>query len=94
MSSRALLARCFELGVELEVADGELLVRGRRAAVKHVMPEIRKHKPAMIQLVSKLAEYRQELFEERAAIMEFDGGLSRSEAERLAHRQSTGDLPS
>jgi hypothetical protein len=27
-----------------------------------------------------------EAFEERAAIMEFDGGLSRAEAERLAHQ--------
>jgi|JI6StandDraft_1071083.scaffolds.fasta_scaffold20767_5 hypothetical protein len=29
-------------------------------------------------------EYWQEMFEERAAIMEYDGGLPRSEAERLA----------
>ena len=29
-------------------------------------------------------EYWQEMYEERAAIMEYDGGLSRDEAERLA----------
>lgn len=29
-------------------------------------------------------EYWQEMFEERAAIMEYDGGLPRDEAERLA----------
>jgi hypothetical protein len=33
---------------------------------------------------AKLTEEQQYLFEERAAIMEFDGGLSRKEAERLA----------
>jgi hypothetical protein len=29
-------------------------------------------------------EFAHEMFEERAAIMEFDGGMSRAEAERLA----------
>jgi hypothetical protein len=33
---------------------------------------------------SRLLEYVQEAFEERVAIMEFDGGLSRDEAEREA----------
>lgn len=33
-----------------------------------------------------------EAFEERAAIMEFDGGLSRQEAERLAYEIVYGKL--
>jgi len=33
---------------------------------------------------SSLNEEQQEIFEERAAIMEYDGGLSRQEAEREA----------
>lgn len=33
---------------------------------------------------AKLTDEQQYLFEERAAIMEYDGGLSRNEAERLA----------
>lgn len=33
---------------------------------------------------SQLTEEQQYLFEERAAIMEYDGGLSREKAERLA----------
>ncbi len=32
-------------------------------------------------------EYWQEMYEERAAIMEYDGGLLRDEAERLAKQQ-------
>ena len=32
-------------------------------------------------------EYWQEMYEERAAIMEFDGGVARAEAERLAKEQ-------
>ncbi|MBN2645043.1 MAG: hypothetical protein JXR59_06175 [Desulfuromonadaceae bacterium] len=38
------------------------------------------------------ADTRRELFEERAAIMEFDGGLSRAEAERRA-AECTGYQP-
>lgn len=33
------------------------------------------------------AEYWQEMFEERAAIMEFDGGVPRAEAERMAQME-------
>ena len=40
---------------------------------------------------------RIEAFEERAAIMEFDGGLSRQEAERLAfefvYKKHSGKMP-
>ncbi|MGH2341831.1 hypothetical protein ACRC7T_10125 [Segnochrobactraceae bacterium EtOH-i3] len=32
-------------------------------------------------------------FEERAAILEFDGGLSRTEAEERAHREIAAGLP-
>ena len=35
-----------------------------------------------------------EAFEERAGIMEFDGGLPRAEAERLALQDVLGNLPS
>jgi hypothetical protein len=38
-----------------------------------------------------LPEDLQELYEERAGIMEFDGGLSRDEAERQALALVTGD---
>ena len=68
-------------GVQLRVKEGRLCVR----------PSVR-DRPALMALVkSHAAELRQLLgeaergaFEERAAIMEFDGGLIREEAERLA----------
>lgn len=37
-----------------------------------------------------MTDTEQELFEERAAIMEFDGGMSREEAERKALRLCSG----
>lgn len=38
------------------------------------------------------SEEQQELFNERAGIREFDGGLQRDEAERLAHEDVRKDL--
>jgi hypothetical protein len=57
-------------------AEGErLIVRGpkRLAALAQ---QLLSHKAAILEIL--------ELFEERAAIMEYDGGLPRAEAERLA----------
>ena len=34
--------------------------------------------------IEKLSEEAQEIYKERAAIMEFDGGLSRNRAEKMA----------
>lgn len=39
----------------------------------------------ILQIVSAWPDNIREEFEERAAIMEYDGGLSRQEAERLAY---------
>lgn len=38
----------------------------------------------------QMTEYEQELFEERAAIMEYDGGMTREEAEREAYKDIMG----
>ncbi len=40
--------------------------------------------------VSYLDQVRREIYEERAAIMEFDGGLSREDAEYLAMQDVVG----
>jgi len=42
--------------------------------------------------VSYLDQVRREIYEERAAIMEFDGGLPRAEAEKLALQDVLGNL--
>ena len=41
--------------------------------------------------LEKLSEDKQENFHERAGIMEFDGGLTRREAERAAWKIVVGD---
>lgn len=52
----------------------------------HGKPSIHAAVPAVPHVPAKkyMNEIDREAFEERAAIMEFDGGLSRAEAERLA----------
>lgn len=50
---------------------------------------IKEYKPALVAYLkcntfNGLGEIASELFQERSAIMEFDGGLQRTEAERLA----------
>lgn len=39
----------------------------------------------LARLIEELTEDERERFEERAAIMEFDGGMSREDAERSAY---------
>jgi hypothetical protein len=69
-------------GVRLSVSSsGELKAKGNPETLKMFLPVIRESKSA---LIAELLEARREAFEERAAIMEYDGGLPREEAERLA----------
>jgi len=39
--------------------------------------------------LSELADYEKEYFEERASILEYDGGFSKQESERLALAEVT-----
>lgn len=78
MTALALLQQLHDLGVALESSpDGTLHCRAPRGILT----------PA---LVERMREYKLELhglveaYEERAAIMEYCGGVSRTEAERLA----------
>jgi hypothetical protein len=73
-------------GVTLALSpSGDLKVGGRPSAVQRWLPDIRAHKPDIVAcLQSEFAKLQEEAFEERAAIMEFDGGLPREEAERAA----------
>lgn len=53
----------------------------------------RYHERMYNQLAAEVLEAVRELFEERAAIMEYDGGLPRAEAERLAWLDVGGGWP-
>jgi len=76
MSAAELLLDLGRLGILLE-ADGERLrFHPRSALTPDLLDLLKAHKADLLAAIER--------FEERAAIREFDAGLSRHEAERLA----------
>ena len=89
MTPRALLADLRTSGFTIE-PDGDTLIVSPASRLSDDLREaIRQAKPDLMALL--WAENLREHFEERAAILESDGGLSRDEAEANA-RASTGLL--
>jgi hypothetical protein len=81
-------------GVALALsATGTIKATGDQAAVNRWLPMIREHKPAIIEALKVGAgdtatePFDPEAWEERAAICEFDGGLSREESEAIAWQE-------
>ena len=74
MNAESILRRCAAAGVELRFDGGKIAYRAPRGKFTEEMR-------------GELAAVRDslvELYEERAAIMEYDGGMDRATAERMA----------
>jgi len=79
-------------GVSLAISPtGNITAKGAGEAVRRWAPIVRENKPALLDVLRQAQAQQKspqgfnlDVFEERAAIMEYDGGLSRNEAERLA----------
>jgi hypothetical protein len=89
MGAAELLLHAHAVGLTLDVADGMLLVSPASRVTKDLLAALRLAKPELLALLATggLDEHGaswREAFEERAAIMEFDGGLSRKDAEAAA----------
>lgn len=82
MRARELLEALHGRGLRLSACGDHLRVEPRSRVKDADRELIRSHKPAL--LVFLQAEARHEAFEERAAILEFDGGLTRADAEATA----------
>ncbi len=78
MSALELFKELTNKKVRLFIAEGQLVAEGN--VTKPMALKIRDSKADLIDLL----EARKYELEERAAIMEFDGGLSREDAERAA----------
>jgi hypothetical protein len=56
------------------------------------MSMINKLSDKELQEIASWPEYRRDAYEERAAILEYDAGFSRDEAERLAYVDISNDM--
>lgn len=72
MVVQELLSLAISSGAALYTEDGKIFLEGEARAREKLLPLLREHKPML------LAYFYES--EERAAIMEFDGGLTREEA--------------
>jgi hypothetical protein len=85
MGAPDLLQHLRGAGFKLDVAGNKLMVAPAGALTDDYRQAIRDHKAALLALLAGEADDAEhEAFEERAAIMQFDGGLSRADAETEA----------
>jgi hypothetical protein len=89
MSAAAVLRAARAAGVELAIDGNDLLLDAAAVPPAFVIDALRRHKAEVVAMLRPgrdgwSAEDWQAFFDERAGIMEFDGGLSRTEAEARA----------
>ena len=93
MQARKLIDEFADAGVRLTAENGDLAFEGPRGVLTpERIEELRQHKA---ELLAALAPPDLDAFEERAAILEYDAGLQRHEAETLAaQEQGFANVPS
>lgn len=100
MTAARALEAAAQAGIAIEVDGGDLILTAPAPPAPDLLELLRSHKTAIVSLLrgnhAWSAEDWQALYDERAAIMEFDGGLPRSEAEARAAEEVSRlrqDLP-
>ncbi len=89
MTAAEALRTAYAAGVRVATDGCDLLLEARTPPPTHVLNVLARHKGELIALLRKAgdgwsAEDWQAYFDERAGIVEFDGGLSREDAEARA----------
>jgi len=84
MTPEQLLEEARAALLSVTAQQGKLIVRGPKDAEPALLQALLGRKAEMMPVLMAVSVDERELVEERAAIAEFDGGLSRAEAERLA----------
>src|SRR5262245_61342091 len=84
MTVTGLIGEAGVAGLTIRAEQGKLLVRGPQHADLALVEEILRRKADLMPMLLGMDLDDVELFEERAAIAQYDGGLTRAEAERLA----------
>jgi hypothetical protein len=89
MLARKLIDEFADAGVRLTAKNGQVVFEGpREVLTPERIDELRRHKT---ELLAALAVPDPDAFEERSAIIEYDGGLPRQEAETLAAQEQGYD---
>ena len=84
-------------GVEVAIDGDDLVLNAASTPPAAVLDALYRHKAEIVALLRPAediwsVEDWQALFDERAGILEFDGGLSRTEAEARAHAWRSAEL--
>ena len=99
MTAHATMARLKVAGVALRIDGGNLRCAPADKLTPELLADIRANKPELMALLSGQAEQKIDLpitpylqpdldaFEERAAVVQYDGGVTRTEAEAAAARE-------
>ncbi len=91
LPATVLLMELTERGLDVRAHGDRIRFRPRKAMTPELAERVRAHKPALLAALSAIAVVpdQYEAFQERAGIMEYDGGSSRSRAEALALAEVT-----
>ena len=88
MSAPATVAAAVAAGITIKVDGESLVLSAPERPDDRLLEELRREKPAIVAYLRDVAAWMEEdwqaLFDERAGIMEFDGGLPRKDAEAAA----------
>jgi hypothetical protein len=93
MSAAEALRMSYAAGIDLSVDEDDLVLQALSEPPSAVLDMLRRHKAGVVELLRRGLRVRycrwstedwQLFFDERAGIAEFDGGLSRAEAEASA----------
>jgi hypothetical protein len=88
MSAAATVEAAVAAGITIKVDGERLVLSATERPDDRLLEDLRREKPAILAYLRDVAAWTDEdwqaLFDERAAIMEFDGGLAREEAEEAA----------
>jgi hypothetical protein len=91
VSVAALVRLAVHAGVILRVKDDRLVLSSDTPPDEGLLHQLRSAKPAIVAYLRGLACWDEDdwsaFYDERAAIMEFDGGLPRAEAEASARKE-------
>ena len=92
MSAAALVRLAVDAGVILRVKDDRLVLSSDAPPDEGLLHQLRSAKPAIVAYLHDLGCWGEEewaaFYDERAGIMEFDGGLTRAEAEARARAET------